>query len=134
MSDINATCHARAESAELHRMDNDPANLAGQIRAARAYARKSRAQIARATGYSAVQVGRWERGAWGDTPPRGPQLAAIARLCEIPPAWVEAGFLAEPDPARRFADAARREAQRRGERHASGSEAPRGAGADGEGL
>lgn len=96
--------------------------LAKEIRAARAYADLSREQLGEGIDLSADTIGRYERGEW-DKPPIAPVLKAIAETCDIPAAYLAAGFLA-PEPSTRFADAARREARRRGAHPESEPEAP----------
>jgi transcriptional regulator with XRE-family HTH domain len=88
--------------------------LAREIRAARAYANMSRIQVGAGVSLSGDTIGRYERGKF-DLPLRKPMLDAIAKVTGIPQAYLDAGFLAPDDPATRFADAARREARRRGE-------------------
>lgn len=58
--------------------------VAKRIRAARAYAGISRLALGRAVELSAEQIGRYERGAWKDGPPRRPMLDGIARACGLP--------------------------------------------------
>lgn len=95
--------------------------LAREVRAARAYAGLSRKQVADATGLSADTIGRYERGKFKRTPTKS-VLDAIARACEIPQAYLDAGFLA---PAtKRFADRVREESQRPRERPPSGPQDP----------
>lgn len=92
--------------------------LAKEIRAARAYSGLSREQLAKAVDRVGDTIGSWERGEWEDPP--GPLLLrAIATETGIPSAYLEAGFLAPEDPAKRFAGRARREAEQRGERPSS---------------
>lgn len=70
---------------------------ARHIRAARAYAKLSRAQIAKACGVDSQTVGYWERGEWKQRPPAASHLRAIADLAEIPAEWRAVGFL-QPEP------------------------------------
>lgn len=107
-------------------MTGDPTRrLARDIRAARAWSNRSRLEIGRHVGLSDEQIGRYERGEWID-PPKLAVVRAIAEFTQIPQAWRDAGFLAyeEEDATKRFADKARREAERRNGHHDPESEAP----------
>jgi transcriptional regulator with XRE-family HTH domain len=102
-------------------MPGDPTRrIAREIRAARAYADLSRAQLAVAVDLGAETIGRYERGHW-TRPPRSIVLRAIAEKTNIPAAYLAAGFLAPEDPASRFADATSREAQQQSGRPDTGS-------------
>ncbi len=79
----------------------DPARrLAKEIRAARAYAGLSRAQLADEVGVKGDTIGRYERGEW-TRPPGRLVLAAIAAKTAIPQVYLDAGFLAPVGPADR---------------------------------
>lgn len=109
---------------------DDP--IARFVRAARAFSGSSRAQVATWVGVEAPTIGRWERGEWKKGPPRTAALEVIARrsgLLEFVDGLASA--TGELDPARRFAAAARREAQRRDVHPGSEPEAPRDADAGG---
>lgn len=109
---------ARADLAKARRKRR----LAKEIRAARAYAdfKRNDPTMLAALGIGHEQFGEYERGNW-KRPPTAPVLAAMARVCEIPKAWLDAGFLQPDDPATRFADAVRREAEQPRERPRSAS-------------
>lgn len=100
---------------------NRQKRLAKEIRAARKYADLSRDELEPYTGIGDEQQGEYERGDYKRAP--GPAyLAALARACDIPQAWLDAGFLAPEDPAMRFAESAAQEAARQLARPASTEE------------
>ncbi|MCA1572874.1 MAG: helix-turn-helix domain-containing protein [Chloroflexi bacterium] len=90
--------------------------IARRIRAARFYAGKSREQVGNVVGRSAEQIGRYERGDWKSDPPGTAIIQAIARATLVPEWFLTEGFQLADDPATRFANAARQEAQLQGER------------------
>lgn len=101
--------------------EGDPQHPAARaVRAARAYKGLSRSQLGQRVGVAAETIGRWERGEWREGPPRIAMLEAVARASGILELVNQmAGYEAEADPARRFAAAARREAERRNGRPGS---------------
>lgn len=126
-------CGVTPRRAELRCVSDTDHPAARAVRAARAYSGKSRKQLADDVGVSAETIGRWERGEWRGDPPRGPMLESVARVSGILEFMQTiAGNDGDVDPARRFAAAARREAERRNGRPASVREVPPGAGAEGE--
>lgn len=112
-------------------MAGDPLHPAARaVRAARAYANMSRTQLGALVDVKPGTIGRWERGDWKDGPPRAPMLEKIARETEVY-RMVEDLGAGEPDPAKRFAAVARREADRQRERLAGAKAVPPGEGATG---
>lgn len=90
------------------------------VRAARAYSGMSRKQLGDLLELHPGTIGRWERGEWDDEPPKKPMLEVVARVSGLLELVEAMAADLEPDPARRFAAAARREAQRRNGRPSSG--------------
>jgi transcriptional regulator with XRE-family HTH domain len=86
--------------------------LAREIRAARAYADLSREQVATEIGLDHGTVGRYERGEW-KRPPNKAILDGIARATGIPQHYLDAGFLAPEDPAKRATARAAKAAKQR---------------------
>ncbi len=86
--------------------------LAREIRAARAYADLSRDQVAEAVGLDPGTIGRYERGEWKRSPNKA-ILDGIARATGIPQHYLDAGFLAPEDPAKRAAGRAAKAARQR---------------------
>lgn len=97
--------------------------LARTIRAARGYSGMDRRELAKKLGMSSEQVGRYERGEWNE-PPKRAIVQAIAIACSVPDDFMHVGF---SDPAKRFADRTRQEADRQRERPGSGPAARPGA-------
>lgn len=101
--------------AHTARMADDPRRRIGrEIQTARTYADKTRKEVAAAIDIGDQQLGRYERG--DVKKPLGAlKLIEIARICGIPQAWLDGGFLAPAsEPVTRVADALRAEAQRPG--------------------
>lgn len=91
-----------ADAEALTTMQKRARPIARQVRAARGYADLTQAQLAEKLRVDEQTVMRYEGGEW-KRPPKPLVLAEIARVCEIPQAWIDVGFLADPDPARRIA-------------------------------
>ena len=96
--------------------------IARTIRALRAHADMSRAGLGAKVDRSGGTIGRWERGEWIDGIPSLPTRQAIARICKADELRADLDAF-EEDPAKRFADAARREAERQAEHPESEPEA-----------
>lgn len=69
----------------------DPGIYAARYRAARAYARKSRLEVATALGVHEVTIRRRELGQGGEGP-RPPERHALAMFCGVPVEFIEYGF------------------------------------------
>lgn len=74
----------------------DAADAAARIRAARAYANLSQAQIAAVLGVSVVTIKRIEK---GTRPCSLDELFAIADTCDVPREFMTDGFASSPDTA-----------------------------------
>ena len=136
MKDDITGWQAAPRSAHTSRMADDEQTrrrIGREIKTARTYADKGRKEIAAAIELGDQQLGRYERGEVGEAL-SALKLAEIARVCEIPQAWLDGGFLAPAsEPVTRVADALRAEAQRRGGRPQPSAEDPPDAGAPGSG-
>lgn len=121
--------------AHTARMEDDSTRrrIGREITTARTYADKTRKEIAAAIDIGDQQLGRYERGEVKK--PLGVlKLVQIARICGIPQAWLDGGFLAPAsEPVTRVADALRAEAQRSGAHSRPSAEDPPGAGEPGAG-